>query len=134
MAPGNAGWACDKDSGIAADGSSMGNPNAVQGRQVALIRSAGTIKGSLPAPATGKPLQLRLHAAYRQDNGPVMEVRVDGKAVGKVAPKGPGFESWTSEVFQTDKKEVAIEFVGLHPKHGDKMLFIDQIDIKELGS
>jgi hypothetical protein len=50
------------------------------------------------------------------------------------SPKGPGFESWTSEVFQTDKKEVAIEFVGLHPKDGDKMLFIDQIEIKEPGS
>jgi hypothetical protein len=121
-------------SGLIANGSGFGNPNAPQGAQAAFVQSFGTISQTVSGFSPGTTYTITFSAAQRsgvdQHGGQSWNVKIDGTVVGNYNP-GPGATSYAdySATFTATAATHTLAFVGTDLVGGDNTVFIDNVRI-----
>jgi hypothetical protein len=111
--------------GIAANGSSLGNPDAPEGTQVGYIQGGGSIQGTGGIPNAGT-YSLSFDAAGGGTEE--FQVLVDGVVVFDFTPTGNMFASYTTSSFTvTAGSTHTIQFLGLGS--GSSTVFLDQLQL-----
>jgi len=117
-------------SGIAANGSSFGNPNAPQGTQAALLQGYGSISQVLSGFSPGTNYTITYSTAQRsgasQHGGESWNVTIDGNVI---KTNNPGATSYTTQnaTFTATATTHALSFVGTDLAGGDNTVFIDNV-------
>jgi len=117
-------------SGIVANGSGFGNPNAPEGVQAAFVQELGTISQTLSGLTPGTNYTIIYSAAQRGtgEGGESWNVTIDGTVI---ATNNPG-SSATSYVnytarFTATSTTHTLAFVGTDLAGGDRTVFIDNV-------
>jgi hypothetical protein len=117
-------------SGLVANGSAFGNPNALQGTQAAFVQEAGSISQSVSGFTPGVHYTINFLAAERPGNAQSWNVTVDGTVIASFNP-GSGatsFGDYTAS-FMASATSHTIAFVGTDLPGGDNTIFIDDVQI-----
>jgi autotransporter-associated beta strand protein len=130
--PGGASWTL-YSSGIAANGSAFGNPNAPEGVQAAYLQLYGTISQPLAGFAPGTNYTITYSAAQRgtvQNGGQTWNVVIDGTVIKTNSP-GAVATSYTTYTanFTASAAVHTLAFVGTDLNGGDNTVFIDNVSI-----
>jgi len=122
----------DSGSGIAANGSAFGNPNAPQGTQAALLQSYSTISQTLTGFAPGTNYTITYSAAQRsgsaQNGGESWNVVIDNTVIKTNNPGSTSFTAYTAN-FTATAVAHTLAFVGTDLVGGDNTVFIDNVSI-----
>lgn len=117
-------------SGIAANGSAFGNPNAPQGTQAALLQSYGRISQTLTGFAPGTNYTITYSAAQRsgaaQHGGESWDVAIDGDVITTNAPGSTSYTTYTAS-FVASSSSHTLSFIGTDLAGGDNTVFIDNV-------
>src|SRR5262249_26581512 len=113
-------------------GFTAGNPNALEGAQVAFLQGVGTISQTMDLAAgtyrvTFQAAQRGNFQASRQD----FRVLVDGVAVGTFTPGSTAYAGFTTTAFTVGAGAHTISFVGLDSAGGDNTAFIDDVRLTQ---
>jgi alpha-L-rhamnosidase len=134
--PLNAVWtfsgASPNGSGLIANGSAFGNPNAVDGMQAAFVQSHGTISQTLSGFVPGTNYTITYSAAQRsgdnQHGGESWNVTVDNTVIQLNNPGGTSYTDYTAH-FVASAPRQTLGFVGTDLATGDNTVFIDDVRI-----
>jgi autotransporter-associated beta strand protein len=122
----------DSGSGIAANGSVFGNPNAPQGTQAALLQSYSSISQTLTGFAPGTNYTITYSAAQRsgtaQHGGESWNVVIDNTVIKANNPGSTSFTTYTAN-FTATAVAHTLAFVGTDLVGGDNTVFIDNVSI-----
>lgn len=132
--PGGASWTfVDSDgasgSGIAANGSAFGNPNAPQGTQSALLQGYGSISQTLAGFVPGTNYTISYSAAQRstvQNGGESWDVVIDNVVIKTNNPGSTSYSAYTAS-FTATATSHTLSFVGTDLAGGDNTVFIDNV-------
>ena len=134
-APGGGSWSFTDSlngngSGVAANGSAFGNPNAPQGTQAALLQSYGSIRQTLSGFVPGTNYTITYSAAQRsgsaQHGGESWNVVMDNAVIKTNAPGSTSFTTYTAS-FTASSANHTLAFIGTDLAGGDNTVFIDNI-------
>ncbi len=73
-------------SGIVANGSGFGNPNAPEGLQAAFVQELGVVSQSIPGFVRGTNYTITFSAAERGGNSQSWNVKIDNTVIGSYNP------------------------------------------------
>jgi hypothetical protein len=137
--PTGSAWTFLGSSGISANGSGFtgGNPNAPEGRQVAVLQSVGSFSQTVTGFAAGQysltfDAAQRINSAGYSARNQNFQVLVDGVSVGAF---DPALDSGSYQPFTTGTFTAAagsshtVQFVGLDTVGGDNTAFIDAVQL-----
>ena len=134
--PAGAAWTFSSDfnggngSGIAANGSAFGNPNAPQGTQAAFLQSYATISQTLTGFVPGTNYTLTYSAAQRsgaaQHGGESWNITMDDNVIKTNAPGLTSYSTYTAS-FTATAAAHTLAFVGTDLAGGDNTTFIDNV-------
>ena len=130
--PAGGGWAFSSGSGLVANGSGFGNPNAPEGTQAAFIQQSGTLTQALSGFVVGSVYRIRFKAVERSGNAQSWNVKVDNTVIGSFNP-GSGASSYadyTTSTFTATAVTQTLAFVGTNLAGGDNTIFIDTVAIE----
>ena len=117
-------------SGILANGSGFGNPNAPDGTQAAFIQSYGTITQTLSGFVPGTNYVITYSAAQRsgsgQHGGESWNVTIDGNVIQSNVPGGTSYATYTASFTATSTYHT-LAFVGTDLAGGDNTVFLDKV-------
>lgn len=135
--PSESPWTFSGTAGVSgnASGYTKGNPNTLQGTQVAYLQ--GTSSMSQTITLSAGTYQLEFLAAQRQNTqqgGQAFRVRIDGYAVGSFTPGSIQYASHATGPFAVKDGPHALTFEGLNPRGGDNTVFIDRVQVLHAGS
>jgi hypothetical protein len=120
----------DNGSGIVANGSAFGNPNAPNGTQAAFVQSHGKITQTLTGFAPGTNYTLTYSAAQRgggnQHGGESWNVMVDDAVIKSNTPGPTSYTTYTAN-FTASLATHTLSFVGTDLAGGDNTVFIDNV-------
>ena len=134
--PGGASWTftdslSGNGSGIAANGSAFGNPNAPEGTQAALVQSYASMSQTLTGFAPGTYYTITYSAAQRasvQNGGESWNVVIDNTVISSNSPGATSYSTYTAS-FTASAATHALSFVGTDLAGGDNTVFIDNVRI-----
>ena len=135
--PSGAGWTFSVNndlygSGICANGSAFGNPNAPEGAQAALLQSYGSIAQTLAGFTPGTNYTITYLAAQRsgasQHGGQSWNVMIDGVAISTNSPGSTSYTTYTAN-FTASAPFHTLAFVGTDLAGGDNTVFLDNVSI-----
>ena len=117
-------------SGLIANGSGFGNPNAPDGIQAAFVQSNGVISQVLSGFIPGTNYTLTFYAAERSGNAQTWNVTIDGAVIASYNP-GSGATSYATytATFTATAATETLAFVGTDLAGGDNTIFIDDVQI-----
>ena len=126
-------WTFVTSTGISANGSAFtsGNPNAPEGKQVAILQGQGSFSQSV-ANWTAGSYSLSLMAAQRGNHGNSIEsfqVQIDGVTIGTIQPTGTSYAAYSTPAFKVTAGTHKIAFVGTGPTTSDNAAFLDAIAV-----
>ncbi len=122
-------------SGLAGNGAGIGNPNSIDGTQVAYIQGGASISQNVSFAEAGT-YTISFDAAYRQYGGRhAFSVLVDGVNVGTFNPTSLSFSGYTA-TFTVSAGTHRITFQGASDTtvFPDKTAFIDNVSIAKTSS
>lgn len=123
--------AAGNGSGIVANGSAFGSPNAPQGSQAAFVQNLGTITQTLSGFTPGKAYTLTYLAAQRGGSygGQTWDVKIGNTVI--QSNNNPGNTSFTCHTvnFTASAASQTLSFVGTNLNGGDRTVFIDHVSI-----
>ena len=133
--PGGGSWTFTDNSGssgsgIAANGSAFGNPNAPQGTQAALLQGYGSISQTLSGFAPGTNYTVTYSVAQRgavQNGGESWNVVIDGNVIKANSPGLTSYTTYTAN-FTASATTHTLSFVGTDLAGGDNTVFIDNVN------
>jgi hypothetical protein len=120
--------AAGNGSGMVANGSGFGNPNAPQGVQAAFVQSNGVISQVLSGFAIGTSYTITYSAAQRSGNAQSWNVTIDGTVIKSNTPGSTSYSPVTA-TFMATAVTHTLAFVGTDLAGGDNTVFIDNIRI-----
>src|SRR5262249_49187322 len=120
-------WTFAGTSGLIANGSAFGNPNAPGGTQAAFLQHRGSISQTINLPAG--TYSLSFQAAQRPRNSQTFQVQVDGIVVGTFTPAGTSYSPYATAGFTVAAGQHTIAFVGTNPGGGDNTAFLDLVNV-----
>jgi hypothetical protein len=134
--PPNASWAFSgasgNGSGLVANGSGFGNPNAPQGAQAAFLQSYGSISQLLYGFTPGTMYTITYSAAQRsganQHGGESWNVMIDNSVIATANPGGTSYGAYTAS-FTASAFTHTLSFVGTDLATGDNTVFLDNVSI-----
>jgi uncharacterized protein YabE (DUF348 family) len=132
-APSGSAWQFTGSAGVSSDESNftMGNPNALNGSQVAFLQGKGSISQSVYL--NGGSYSLLFQAAQRADSSQAhyqeLQVLVDGAQVGTVTPADTQYRFYQTSNFTEAAGMHTVELIGLNPLGGDNTAFVDLVAI-----
>ncbi|HEV2329882.1 MAG TPA: DUF642 domain-containing protein, partial [Verrucomicrobiae bacterium] len=132
--PSGASWtfsgASPDGSGLIANGSAFGNPNAPEGVQAAFVQEYGTITQTISGFIPGTNYTISFLAAERPGDSQSWNVTVDGSVVGSFNPgsSATSYEEYSTNFTATSATET-LGFVGTDLAGGDNTIFIDDVQI-----
>jgi hypothetical protein len=130
--PSLASWTFNGQSGLIANGSGFGNPNAPLGVQAAFVQSYGTISQMLYGFTPGTNYTITYSGAQRsgdnQHGGESWSVTIDGAVIKTNAPGGTSYVDYTA-TFTATASTHTLSFMGTDLAMGDNTVFIDNIRI-----
>ena len=119
-------------SGILADGSAFGNPNAPDGSQAGFVQEYGTISQTLSGFVPGTVYTITYAAAQRsgdnQNGGESWNVLIDGKVIQTNAPGGTSYTTYTAR-FTATATTHKLGFAGTDLATGDNTVYLDDVQI-----
>jgi len=115
-------------SGILANGSLFGNPNAPDGTQAAFVQEFGTISQTLTGFTPGTIYTITYSAAQRSGKGESWNVLIDNQVIKTNAPGGTSYGIYTASFTATSTSHV-LSFNGTDLATGDNTVFIDNVQI-----
>ena len=126
-------WTFSTSTGVSGNGSAFtsGNPNAPEGKQVAVLQGQGSFSQSV-ANWTAGSYSLSLMAAQRGNHGASIEsfqVQIDGVTVGTIQPTGTSYAAYSTPAFTVTAGTHQIAFVGTGPTTSDNAAFLDAIAV-----
>ena len=135
-APGGGSWTFSESSGgngsgIAANGSAFGNPNAPQGTQTALLQAYGIFSQTLTGFVPGTNYTITYLAAQRgtvQNGGESWNVVIDNTVIKTNNPGSNSFTTYNAS-FTASAAMHTLSFVGTDLAGGDNTVFIDNVSI-----
>jgi alpha-L-rhamnosidase len=113
-------------SGILANGSAFGNPNAPLGSQAAFIEEYGFISQTLYGLAPGQTYTLTYLAAQRSGNSESWNVMLDNTVIQTNSPGSTSYTTYTT-TFTATATSHTLKFVGTDRAGGDNTVFIDNV-------
>ncbi len=134
--PTNAVWtftgASPSGSGLLANGSGFGNPNAPDGVQAAFVQSYGTLSQALSGFFPGTNYTITYDAAQRsgdnQHGGESWNVMIDGGVIQANSPGSTSYTGYTTSFIATAETHT-LSFVGTDLATGDNTVFLDNVRI-----
>lgn len=130
--PSGASWAFEgapgNGSGLVANGSGFGNPNAPQGVQAAFLQSYGSISQLLYGFTPGTTYTITYSAAQRSENNQSWNVMIGNSVIATNNPGGTGYATYSAS-FTASSATQLLTFVGTDLAGGDNTVFIDNIRI-----
>jgi len=134
--PGGGSWAFtdssgNSGSGIAANGSAFGNPNAPEGSQAALVQGYGSLSQTLTGFAPGTNYTITYSAAQRgsvQNGGESWNVVIDNTVISSNSPGTTSYSTYTAS-FMASAASHTLSFVGTDLAGGDNTVFIDNVSM-----
>jgi hypothetical protein len=139
--PGGGSWtfsgASPNGSGILANGSGFGNPNAPDGAQAAFVQEYGTISQTLYGLVPGTVYSITYSAAQRssdnQPSGESWNVTIDGAVIGSFSPgeSATGYVDYTA-TFTATAATHTLAFVGTDVGGSQDTVFIDNVRISPI--
>jgi hypothetical protein len=117
-------------SGIVANGSGFGNPNAPEGVQAAFVQELGTVSQSLAGFVPGTNYTITFSAAERGGNSQSWDVEIDNTVLGSYNPgsSASSYADYTAS-FTATAAIHTLSFVGTDLAGGDNTIFIDNVRI-----
>lgn len=119
-------------SGLLANGSGFGNPNAPQGMQAAFVQSYGSISQLLYGFTPGTTYTITYSAAQRsganQHGGESWDVMIDNSIITNNNPGATSYTTYTA-TFTASAFTHALSFVGTDLAGGDNTVFLDNVSI-----
>ncbi|GAA5117873.1 hypothetical protein JIN84_16765 [Luteolibacter yonseiensis] len=119
-------------SGILANGSAFGNPNAPDGSQAAFVQGISTFTQTLSGFVPGTSYIISYYAAQRsgsaQNGGQTWNLAVDGNVIQTNAPGGTSYATYTA-TFTATATYHTVSFAGTNTNGGDNTVFIDAVRI-----
>ena len=116
-------------SGIAANGSAFGNPNAPQGTQAALLQGYGNFSQTLTGFSPGTNYTISYSAAQRgsvQNGGESWNVSIDDTVIQTNNPGTTIYSAYTAS-FVASAATHTLSFIGTDLAGGDNTVFIDNV-------
>ena len=116
-------------SGLAANGSAFGNPNAPEGTQAALLQGYGSISQTLSGFVPGTNYTITYSAAQRgtvQNGGESWSVAIDGAVIKTNNPGATSYTTYTASFTATAALH-RLALVGTDLAGGDNTVFIDNV-------
>jgi autotransporter-associated beta strand protein len=130
--PAGALWNFSGQSGIAANGSGFGNPNAPEGTQAALLQNHGSFSQVLSGFTPGTNYTITYSATQRsgtaQHGGETWNLMIDSNVIQSNTP-GAIIYSTYSTTFTASAATHVLSFVGTDLVGGDNTVFIDNVTI-----
>lgn len=134
--PDSVGWvfsgSAGSGSGLIANGSGFGNPNAPEGVQAAFVQSYGVISQTLPGFSPGTFYTITYSAAQRsgasQHGGESWNVAIDGNPIKSNSPGSTSYITYTA-TFTATANAHNLSFVGTDLAGGDNTVFLDNVRI-----
>jgi hypothetical protein len=122
-------------SGLVANGSAFGNPNAPQGVQAAFLQKYGAISQAISGFTPGANYTISFFAAERFNNAQSWNVTVNGVVIASFNP-GAGAGGYVNDMatFAATAATETVAFVGTDLATGDNTVFIDNVRITALAS
>ena len=119
-------------SGILANGSAFGNPNAPEGAQAALLQGYGSVVQTLSGFVPGTNYTITYSAAQRsgasQNGGESWNVSIDNNVISYNSPGSTSYATYTAN-FTASSPFHTLSFVGTDLVGGDNSVFIDNVSI-----
>lgn len=117
-------------SGIVANGSGFGNPNAPEGGQAAFVQGSGTITQSVSGFTSGATYKITFSAAERSGYNEAWNLKVGSNVIGSFNP-GAGATSYVdySATFTATAATNTLSFVGNDLAGNQDAVFIDNVRI-----
>jgi hypothetical protein len=115
-------------SGIVANGSAFGNPNAPLGVQAAFVQEYGQFSQTISGFMQGATYTLAYSAAQRSGAGESWNVKIDNTVIQTNSPGGASYADYTA-AFATTAGSHTLTFVGTDLATGDNTVFLDNISI-----
>jgi hypothetical protein len=124
------GGASPNGSGLIANGSAFGNPNALQGSQAAFVQEDGTISQAVSGFTPGVNYTITFLAAERPGNAQSWNVTIDGAVIASFNPgsSATSYIDYTA-TFTATATTHTIAFVGTDLAGGDNTIFIDDVQV-----
>ena len=135
--PGGAAWTFSVNndlygSGIVANGSGFGNPNAPEGAQAAFVQSYGSIVQTLSGFLPGTNYTITYSASQRsgadQHGGQSWNVMIDNLVISSNSPGSTSYTTYTAG-FTAWAPFHTLSFLGTDLAGGDNTVFIDNVAI-----
>jgi len=104
-------WNFPSSSGILANGSAFGNPNAPSGNQVAFVQSLGTMSQTVIFPVAGTYV-MSFMAAKRNGDPQVLNILIDGTIVSTITISNDSYQSFTLPGFTTTAGTKVLTIAG----------------------
>jgi autotransporter-associated beta strand protein len=118
-------------SGIVANGSAFGNPNAPEGTQAAFVQGYGVIAQIFSGFSPGTNYTITYSAAQRssvQNGGESWNVMIDNQVIETNNPGGASYTTYTA-TFVASAVTHTLSFAGTDLAGGDNTVFIDRVTI-----
>jgi cell surface hyaluronidase len=136
-APSGTNWTFSARTGIAANGSQLGNSAAPHGVQVGFLRTPtsatpSTLTRSFTLATPGR-YRLSLQTARPSGSQQSASVRIDGNEVGRFTPAGSSFSLVVFDALQLNAGSHALTFTGLADS-GDHTLFLDEVRVDAIAA
>lgn len=120
-------------SGIVANGSAFGNPNAPDGSQAGFVQSSGTITQTISGFVPGTTYVVSYAAAQRsgasQHGGETWNVTLDGNVIQTNSTPGGTSYAPYSTTFVASATYHTLAFIGTNLNGDDNTVFIDNVQI-----
>jgi hypothetical protein len=115
-------------SGIVANGSAFGNPNAPLGSQAAFVQEYGTISQTLSGFTPGNTYTLAYSAAQRGGSRQTWNVKIDGTTIQSNSPGSTSYTDYMATFVATATSHT-LTFVGTDLAGGDNTVFLDCVSL-----
>lgn len=134
--PSGASWtfagASPSGSGIVANGSGFGNPNAPDGVQAAFVQEYGSVSKTISGFVPGTTYAVNYSAAQRsggnQHGGESWNVKIDNTVIQSNSPGATSYAAYTA-MFVATAATHTLSFVGTDLAGGDNTVFLDNVSI-----
>jgi hypothetical protein len=133
--PADSSWTFSGTAGESGNDSAItsGNPNALEGSQVAFLQRTGAVHQLVNFAAAGSYV-ISFSAAQRGNHGTsneMVEVLVDGAVVGTFIPASTSYANYTTASFNLSAGSHTVTFAGLDPTRADYTAFLDQVSVTD---
>jgi sugar lactone lactonase YvrE len=120
-------WMFSDSSGLIANGSGFGNPDAPEGTQAAFLQKKGSISQTVDLAAG--TYAVSFWAAQRHGDHQTFQVVLDNKTVlDTFTPASTSYSPYATAGFTVAAGRHTIAFVGTNPDGGDNTAFIDLVN------